>query len=169
MPTAVPTTMDVLLPLLLDRLASATGLPPEQVNPWIGEDSPRLTGHQDLVVVLRGFSPDQGWIQGGGRASPLVRERVEVRVRTRLAVDPVGSAKSWLIDQALGHLRVRTAVIDALLDWLPVDEDDNCLVASEVILDAEAGPRTSNRPAAPVDWGEERLNFVFPYIHAVSQ
>jgi len=168
-PSAVASSMADILPVLLERLVAVTSLPAERVNAWVGDaDPPQLQADQDLVVRLAGVTPDQSWYGGGGRYAPRVTERVEVQVRTRLSLDPVGGAATWLTDASLGHVRLRDLVLSALMGFLPTDVEDNVLVTNAVSFAAEQRPRPRGGGGRPADWGSETLAFDVPYLQRVD-
>ena len=64
---------------------------------------------------------------GSGRINTQFINRLEVRVRTRFQVDEASQAMKWLTDQRLGHVRVRTAVYNALCEFQVQDANGNIL------------------------------------------
>ena len=170
MAEAIRSSMRQIVPVCLARLVAVTGLPAERVNPWVGDaEAPHLQADQDLVLRLGGWSPDRGWFVGGGRSSLRLVERFEVQLRTRLALDPAGSAYVWLTDTTLGHLQLRNLVLDALVEFLPADTSGNVLVTDPLALVPAPKPRTDARGGQPVSWGSETLTFEVAYLQALDQ
>lgn len=164
MAAQIRSNMATILPLILAQIRSVTGFPEERVNPWVGEEAPHLQADQDIVVLIRGFTPDPAYFAGGGRYTRLVKEKLEVRIRTRLMVDHPGSASQWLLDATLGHLQLRDKVANALDGFLPANEDGDVLVSSEITMESEPGPKKDAPRTQPIDWGEERLVFTVGYL-----
>jgi hypothetical protein len=153
-----------ILPFLEARLREVTGLPAVRINPWVGEEAPHLQADHDLVLRLRGITPVGSWLDGGGRVTCHLTERLEVGVRTRLALDDAGSARVWLTHATLGHLRLRNLVLDALVHFIPEDADGDALTTSEIKLSPAQPPKAEGRAKQPVNWGEERLAFEVSYL-----
>lgn len=160
-------TMRQILPLLEAELRRLTGLPAECVNPWIGEkNGPHLQGDFDLLLRLRGFSPDQGWQMGAMKVALEIKERVEVSVRTRLQTDEPGTARQWLEDATLGHLQLRDLVL-GLAGFIPTNAAGDALTNCEILLTPSQPPRPDAEGASPA-WGEERLSFEVSYLLATA-
>lgn len=165
----IRTGMGAILPVLVSRLALVTEFPPERILTWVGDsDPPHLQGDQDVVVVLAGFNPDQAWFTGGGRYTMRLTERIEVQARTRLALDPTGSAYIWLTDATLGHILLRNKVLNALAGFMPADADGNVLVTDCLKPVPSRRPKQDGSRASPVDWGSELLTFEVSYEQSVD-
>lgn len=160
--------MRILLPIIEKRLAFVTGLPPERIRPWMGEDAPHFQADQDLVLRLAGISPDSGWFQGGGRFSCRVTERLEVQIRTRLALDPSGEARVWLTDAVIGHIQLRDKVLDALVSFIPTDADQNILTTDQLVMVPSKAPRQDGARGKPMDWGSETFTFEVNYDQVLT-
>lgn len=163
MSAQVRSSMDVILPLVETRLALYTGLPAERIIPAIADEIPHLQGDQDLVLRLGGWRSDQPWALGGGRYTLKVVEVLEVEIRTRLALDPTGAAREWLVNATYGALQLRSRVLSALHGFQPEDVAGNVLVAGDILVSSARRPRPEGRSKA-ANYGSEVIPFDVSYI-----
>lgn len=162
--------MAKILPLIQARLRWVTGLPAERIILWLGDqEPPHLQADQDLVLRLQGFTPDQPWFIGAGRAGPRLLERLEVQMRTRLALDPSGESWVWYLDAVNGHLLLRFAVLQAMVGFHPLDPVTGAsLVTSAISCVPSRPPRADEDRKKSQEWGSEKLTFEIGYIQPLD-
>lgn len=176
-PAAIASSLALILPSIQSRLRLVTGFPPERVTLWLGDaDPPHLQADQDIVIRPAGMNPDQPWWIGGGPFTCRVIERVDVQIRTRLSLDPTGSAAVWFLDATLGHLHLRNLVLLALVGgtggFLPNDGvvgAENVYVSCPLRFMSGRMPRTDRAKSneSVTDWGSETLTFEVDYLQDV--
>ncbi len=75
----------------------------------------------DFIVFLWPDLESSVLYPGAGRLDTRDSVRVVVEVATRLAGDEKQSSAEWLLNQKLGHLRMRHRVFDAFVGFWPTD------------------------------------------------
>jgi len=172
MPSVPSTARDWLLAIEA-RLGAVVGLPPERILEWLGNDPPpNLQADSDLVLRLGGITVEGDWQRGGNRYTLHLAERLQVQIRSRLLLDEPNNVRLWLttgaVDAAgvpLGHVALRSLVIDALQGFVPVDAAGIGLTLCEVHLGPGEAPRPSPHNSG---WGEETLTFIVRYLHRLT-
>ena len=151
----IPTSLDVILPVLRARLVSVTGLPAERVGALQRNDVP-FNAHGDNYVFLRveDSSFDMADIIGAGRIDSREEVLLSLTVRSRLATDEANMDWKWLTDESYGNLRLRHRCIDALLCFQPLDDDGNWLVTEPIKPTTTRRPRKEEGKAPNREWGE---------------
>lgn len=165
-PQQIRTTLSALLPILEARLALITGLDPTAIRPFIGDQPPHTLAAQDIVYRSVGWQSDQAWWQGGGNYAKRMKERMELRLRTRLQLDEAGTSRQWLEDPVLGHLQMRNLILAALDGWTPTDSNSNALTTEQVVVESGQTPKQDDPRSEVTDWGEERMFFYLDYLMA---
>lgn len=165
MPTSPPTQpttgMDVLLPLIQQRLMLVTTFPEERVIIDARDDEDDLKSQADQYVLLRGGGGSPGPdFQGAGRNSLVLNEEIVCILHTRLQTDEATSDAQFLTNRSLGHYVARGLIWSALAGFQPVDADGNWLVTEPI------WPRTYSKPRkskARPGWGSSSLAFNVQY------
>ena len=169
MAVPIPTTLDQIVLAVRTQLMAwpALSLPAERC---LVTDPAKLTFHPEgdaYLWIWPDFeSADLPVLFGAGRLDCRMAERIEVGIRSRFAVDESSSALAWLTDATLGHCPLRTAVWDALIQWLPTDAVGNALTVEPLVPARGARPRLD---PAEKEWGESVLAFEATYILALTQ
>lgn len=158
--------------ILLDvrgRLMEVTGLPPERVAVDARQDADEpdlnLQADQYFLIRVKGQTPAPG-VEGGGRVNTRVKRRIQVCLRTRLALDEAGRDLLWLTEQSLGHLEREHQLYDALSTYQPTDGKGNWLVAEPIVLEQSTEPR---KDKADPSWGRSAVEFVVDFALALDQ
>lgn len=162
MPSAPRTTLRNILPLIQQQVADwlewdisrviITVLPPRDV--------PHTMAEQDVLLYVKSESVDSGAFEGGGRNSHIRTRRLQVVMRSRVALDIAAQFPIHLTDDSLGHISLEDQVVDALSGWLVCDADEN-------ILTLALRPGEVSEPQAdPVDntWVSSTFGVEFEYV-----
>jgi hypothetical protein len=161
MPAPVRTNLATILPLILARLQSVTGLPDERCFLSQQEEMP-FDGMAPSYVWLRveGAVPKLEIVEGAGRYHGRFEQTISVTVRTRLELDRKARDLVWLTDADGGHEPLVHAVYNALVTFWPADEQNN------LYADAPLWPVKGDRPRKDqkqTAWGVSTLWFAFLY------
>lgn len=172
MPTVIRTNLAVILSVLRARLVDVTGLPPERVGLLQREEAP-FNAHGDGYVYLRvedgGFDmPD---LIGAGRIDTREEILFSVTARSRCALDESNMDWLWLTEESLGNLKLRHAVLEAMVCFQPTDSEGNWLVTEPIKPSRSRRPRkepgTRDRPNK--DWGESVTYWELKYECDLTQ
>lgn len=159
---------------------SITGLPRERVNSSAWDTTPEFQGDQDIVLHVGNPVPhgnDQDATgrlvrndqDATGRLSTRLVRPVEVRPRTRLALDVGGYSDLWLTDPNLGHLQLEELIFNALEQFEPADTNGNWLVTEPIRLIPSVRPVIPEAPPqTPREWGDSRLTYEVSYLLALN-
>ncbi len=94
---------------------------------------PALVGDRDVFLRPGGFTVSS--VDGTGRTDTRVRRRVDIILRSRMAVDSINQDLQLLTKDALGHFAYEDAVFDVFQMWMGniADQatDDTMLLVSE--------------------------------------
>lgn len=93
-----------------------TVLPPDEVPPF--------GAPQDVLVRVRGETPDEGIIDGTGRWDNRRRRILDVACRTRVSLDEEGGDLARLTHESLGHVLLEDLVVEALEIFNAPDPDE---------------------------------------------
>jgi hypothetical protein len=141
-----------VLPYLLTRLISVTGLPAERCFVSQADEQPYdAQADQYLWLRVEDGGEDQGIRDGAGRLDARETVTLTVTARTRLALDEPGRDLSWMTHASLGHLRLAHAVKKALDGWQPTDGESNVLTTCPIRL---LTPRKPRKDRKQPEWGE---------------
>lgn len=171
MPEVKRTRLDVVLPYLLDRLRSVTGLNESTCFLSQLEEMP-FDGMADQYLWLRveDDADELPILQGAGRIDCREDQTVSVTVRTRSGLDQpqqdLYRLTGSLTDATLGHLYMVHLVKDALVTFFPADSQGNLYAV------APLEPRPNRRPRRDkkqTEWLEKTLLFSFSYILDLDQ
>ena len=160
--TSLRVELATIMPVLLARVIAKTGLTESCVflsqTPEIPYDT-----MADHIVRLRieDHVFDQDLLTTSGRYDCRALVRMSLAVRTRLDIDQKPRDGSWLTHQTLGHLRLVHKVYQALVNFWPMDQQQNVLTVSPVITMSGDSPQRDRQQAG---WGESTLTFGFVYV-----
>jgi hypothetical protein len=167
----IPTTFDVLMLNIQQRLVSVLGFPPERILLDLDEDakerSPAIQADQYVRVLDGGGDSDREPQDARGRVAPVVKETLIVALFTRLAVDDVNTKLQWLTDPANGNLRTRDSLWDALFCFQPMDTAGNWLVVEPLKVKNVRRPQDLG-PKRP-GWGRSGIEVEVKYQVLVNQ
>ena len=166
--TVLRASLDQIVPPLLDRVASVTELPPERVFFTQRRRVP-FNSQADSYVFLRleDGDYDRPNVLGAGRIDSRERVVLSATMRTRLSLDEADRDTVWLTEPSLGHLRLRHAVLDALICFVPLDDDGNWLVTEPIKPARHRRPEKEEQPDP--SWGESSLFFEVVYELGLDQ
>jgi len=117
--TVLRASLASILKAIQSQLMTFTGFPVERVRisaRW--PDPLAAVGDQDLTIRPLGFKVQD---KRNSRLETRVYRRIGVMIRTRLGTDYYESGQSWLTDPTLGHIPLEETVLDALLNFIPLD------------------------------------------------
>ncbi len=160
MATQIPTTPDILMLAIQAQVSSVTGFPYERVVIDAREpgEADEIPGQAEQVIFLR---------VGNGRIDFKETLTVSARLWTRLNTDEHNRDDLRITDPSVGHLRVRHAIYDALIDFAPEDSQGNALY-SEVMKPMDSTePRRKKTPSK--GWARSVLDFALYYQLALTQ
>lgn len=170
MPTVLPTTLDVIYLAIRAQLQNFLSLQDNQV---LVMDPEVLAAHKHpanprlyLVLWPAPESVNQPVFRGAARLDTRLLERLQVTVRTATVLDDYKEREIWLLDQGIGHLRLRHQIWDALAGFNPVDGNENALTVGPL------EPAQSSRPKLTDDkhyYGESYCGFQFWYVAKLTQ
>lgn len=169
MATVIRTSLEVILPVIVQRLVDVTGFPsPERVYLTI-EDPVGYHNQADQYIAVQVLTenPNMMLVDTGGRFDARTKRQINVHLRTRLNLDEVGHDTAWLVNASLGHLRVEHQINDALQGYEPVDASNNWLVSEPMDPGSITAPRKAKEEIP--GWGESVLSFLIPYINNFDQ
>lgn len=154
-----------ILPVIKQRLMSKLDWPAERVKISLKDDSSHP--HQQYLRLWPRSSVSFAiYRHGGGRLDTRVMRRLAVKLYTRLALDESGDDEQWLTNATLGHLDVEHAIIDALENYAPVDEDMNWLVYQPMKLQPVSEP---DKDAEEPEWGSTVQEYDLSYVLDLDQ
>lgn len=167
MPSPIATSLVNIIPVVKAQLVRATGLPDTAIRLVARGQTPRFQADQDILIRPGQVAWDQGFDVGSGRVCAIIRRPLLVTVRTRYNVDLSDEDAYRLTDAVNGHIPLEEKVVDALLDFVPRDGNDNMLVQEPMHpLDY---PQEEEQPAEAADWVESRLAFQLTYQIPLNQ
>ena len=169
MPTIIATGFAPVLQAVQAQLIAVTTFPRERVNSAAWDETPEFQGDQDVILHVGNPTPVGADQDSKGRLATRCVRPIEVRPRTRLALDVGGYADIWLTDPALGHLQLEELIFNALEQFEPADASGNWLVTEPMRLIPSVRPVIPEvPPQTPREWGDSRLTFEVSYLLALS-
>lgn len=170
MPDRFRTDLATILPTLLARVVTVTGLPTERVFVCQREEVP-YDAHGDSYVFLRVEDTDfdDANIIGAGRIDARERVVVTATIRSRLALDEADRDTVWMTNASLGHLQLRHDVLDALLGFFPENSQNSWVLTTHPLTPGRGGKPRKERPKGNTEWGESLLAFNLEYELDLSQ
>lgn len=143
---AAPTGRSYLRNILLavrDRLVNKEVLGKDQIFLSMRMNPPyrRVQLPQYAIVLPLHQTAEQGWSDGAGRLFTVLRGRVDVYVRSSLALDEAYQDDLWLTDPSYGALTKLDQVIDALQLFFPEDAQGQPLLIEPMRLQFCNEPR----------------------------
>lgn len=119
--------------------------------------APDVQADQYLCVWLGGEWAVDDINNPGGRVDTRAYIKLHTWLRTRCALDEVGSDELWLTDPELGHYVWRWAVKDALQIFLPEDAGRNALSVCPIHWRSDTD---YERDRDAMEWGTSESLFV---------
>lgn len=168
MATVVRTTMNGLIGPIKARVRQITGLADHRVLYVATSKVGDLGGERYVLLYPGGFLNQENWSVGSGRKSIYLARELFATIRTRVDRDPINEAEQWYKD-TLGFFALEHQVMDALIDFKPMDASANILVLSPIKLMGGARPGKDDESNAPPGWGESTLRFSVHYMPDVDQ
>jgi hypothetical protein len=157
MPAPVRTNLATILPLILARLQSVTGLPDERCFISQQPEMP-FDGMAPSYVWLRAehATPKLEIVEGAGRYHCRFEQTISVTVRTRNELDRKARDGVWMAD----HAALVHQVWNSLVTFWPADEQNN-LYADAPLWPAKGDPPKKDKTQTA--WGVSTLWFAFLY------
>lgn len=171
MATVLPSTPDVLILKVQAQVMIAMTLPYECV-PIImdGEDEETrcpVAQAETLVMLSWGDSSfDMKQEFHAGRFCMVDRPNFTAALWTRLLLDEKTRSDIRLADPAIGHLRQRNSLINALAIFAPLDANQNWLVSEPIKPTRTTRPKKSKTKKG---WTRSTVEFVAPYMMVLDQ
>lgn len=160
-PSPIRTTLATIQPFILARLIAYTELNARTCfASQVDVMSFDAMGSQYVWLRWEDDRPDDGVYVGGERYDFREGQLFAVTIRTRCAIDQANRDGAWLTDTTKGHLILMHNVMDALVGFQPVDDDDNILTVAPISASKGARPRKDKQSA---EWGESVRYFYFEY------
>lgn len=168
-------TFGTILSAIQAQLVNITGFETTAVKLIGRKDGlvPHLMGDRDILVRPSGFVVPVDQEEASGRIATRLDRTVYIFPRVRMGRDEVDRDTQWLIDPENGIFALEETVLDALLDWLPTDQDGNELTSRGLWLtrgtEAEkelAGDRS--KPTLMSNWGHSCLAFSAYYLPNIN-
>lgn len=129
------------------------------------EPPPGETGQRDILLAEHGDEFTN--IQGAGRLTEI-KSGLDIYLRMTLASDRKGTHKQYMIKQR----QLVNALMDAMMGFFPVDEEDNALTIEGFCLGGAMNAAGNNDPRTVMDvtrtkattWGQLVSSFSFHYV-----
>ncbi len=165
-PSDLPTIMQSVEQQLLNYVSTITSsavIGSIQNVFWVfqGEEPPPgQIGQRDILLAEREDVTTN--VQGAGRFTEIY-SGLSIHLRSSQASDYRGTKKDWMI----AHRRLVNALMDSMMDFFPVDADNNALTIEGFVL---GGPMNGNGNATPAQikdtkkWGQTVGIYRFHYI-----
>lgn len=129
---------------------------------WVedGEQpTPGRTGQRDVLLIERPDIAEN--IIGDGRFA-MMSSGMDLALRSTVALDPSGNKKTFLI----AHRLLIDALLDAMMGFFPVDDDNNALTIEGFILDGNAAPV---KRSDSLTWGYTLSSYKFHYLPNINR
>lgn len=127
-------------------------------------DVPFVNSEMDILLRVRGFTPDDAQYIGAGREFCRNDRVLDVTPRLRDARDDVATDLAWLTDSKSGHLALEDSIYDALEEFFPPRLDNTPMLIVPMWLirtsDAVRGLRSTN---SAWSWGQSTMSFMVSY------
>lgn len=168
MASVLRVTLDTVLLQAQAKLMAAQSWPAERVRVEAPEDVDQHPQAEQYVLLWGGDQRiNAGILQGAGRIDCRISARCNATLRTRTALDEVGSGLNWLTHPELGHYFFQAQVLDALLIWL---NDDSATSNWNLFQPVQTISLTRpKRLRNERDWGESTVWFDLDYVFAATQ
>lgn len=160
----LPSSLADILPKIQDELVLRLGIPSERV---IFDDPSMIIFPQqsDQVIVIW---PDVESCNlkdtlGTGRLQTREIVSLEIAVFTKKMTDSPNSKQSWLMD----HLKLRHAVLDAMVCFQPSDPAGNWLISRPILPRRDSSPEKMMK--RDPGWGQSRMIFEIEYTLRLDQ
>jgi len=119
---------------------------------------PGRTGQRDILLIA--LEEKMVNVQGDGRFC-MVYSGIDINLRTTTELDRGGTEKQWMIRQ----WSMVNALMDAMMDFFPVDSDENAYTVESFVLDTNADPEKRGDSAT---WGEMVGRYHFHYLPNIN-
>ncbi len=151
-----------ILPNIELRLQTVTGLTPQAVFFWQGDDDPPYHALAERYIWLRleDQGADQPIIQGSGRYDARETQILRVVPRVRVSLDMADRHDIGLIHPQYGILPFMHQMYDALLGYQPVNSSNQWLVVEPMRVLRTSRPHQI--PRQP-EWLESTMYFSLTY------
>ena len=170
MAAQIRSNFGAILEAIKNQLVAEIEIPAERVLIVVRRNVPHFAADQDIVLRPLGFRVDRQITDQTGRFLTAIVRRLEVRARTRLTLDEASRDEQWLLHETLGHLALEEGIVDALQEFIPLDNDvdQNALTYEPILLSDGTDPEQMPDRGQPTDWGESRLIFDVPYVMSLT-
>jgi hypothetical protein len=117
------TTLDELIPLLVTRISTFTGITPDYIVPTLAERHFEPGGYSDKFVLISGFSGTdyEGETTGAGLAAKWWNAVLDVVMLCRVDLDTPGRDTQRLTSATYGLLPKWRTLLKGLDQWYPDD------------------------------------------------
>ena len=161
MATDLKTKLSTVLLAIRQRLIDKKLFLPEQVYLSLRMNPPlHIQADQyALIVPLTQTVDVENW-DGGSRYNTLMHGRVNVYLRSRLALDQPYQDHYWLTDGDFGALDKMHDILDALISFTPEDDDGDAILEEPIRLLFTNEPRKDYQNP---EWGEIMAEFEISY------
>lgn len=163
----IRTRLDLIIPYLLARLRSVTGLTEACVFCSQRRKLPYdAMADQFVFIHFHDDTPQQPILQGAGRSDVRQEQLFSVTARTRLALDPPDRDTIWLTQASQGHLLLCHNVDDAMDGYIVEDTDGNWFTLGPIEPAHGKGPEKDDKAT---EWGEKSMFYRLVYLRALTQ
>ena len=178
MATVIRTSLRTILTRIKDKLlaelipgGAEDPIPGERVIISIRKKVPHLQADSDIIIKPRGLKVRKEVTDMAGRWDTRIERRIEVRCRSRLALDDPASDETFLLDETLGHITLEELVCDCLQEALLTENDDsdNLILCCPMLLEDGQDTAPDTEASRGADWGETSLFFNLQYMLRFSE
>lgn len=150
-------------------LMTGTGLGSDRVT-IVAKPNIQSVADKEIQIWPSNATVDEAWEFGSGRRSCPIARNLNILCRDRVALDPTNESQVLLTDQNLGLFVLEEQVINALLEYLPVDRQGNALTTAPIkFLGQPAETAEHEEWANNLGWGDSWLVFQLVYQFSAVQ
>lgn len=156
------TDLSEILLAIRERLIDKKVFSPDQVYLSMRMNPPvHVVANQYAIILPVIQNAIQAQATGHGRYATGMDARIDVYVRSRLALDQLHKDTQWLTNRTRGALRKVHEVLDALHLYLPMIDKDRAMLEEpmRIVFVGEPKKRYDNP-----EWGDVLLEFECKYL-----
>jgi len=157
----IKTKLSTILLAIRERLIDRKVFPADRIWLSLRMNVPfHSQADQYCIILPLTQTVDTDVWDGASRYGTLMHGRINVYIRSRLALDQAYRDDFWLTDSTLGALDKLHQVLDALVSFVPEEQDSDTILAEPMRLLFTNEPRKDyDNP----EWGEVMAEFEISY------